>query len=156
MNKTINCTETTFTFDHIKKTINGKAIDFKRAGIPGSDHEALLLRRMGAQPTYTLNPITPKKNLNKKTYAGLNLNLMRAYVPTQENAEERMAELDEFETKNTSFPTIKSWFLDTYKDFSVEEAKRAISQNKITNVKKAAVIKLKSKKTVDFAKAGNQ
>ena len=105
MNKTINCTETTFTFDHIKKTINGKAIDFKRAGIPGSDHEALLLRRMAEQPTYTLNPITPKKNLNKKTYAGL---------------------------------------------------KRAISQNKITNVKKAAVIKLKSKKTVDFAKAGNQ
>ena len=156
MNKTINCTETSFTVDHIKTTLNGKAIDFKRAGLPGSEHEALLLRRIAAQPTYTLNPITPKKNLNKKTYAGLSRDLMRAYIPTQEHAEERMAELDEFEAKDTNFPTIKSWFLDTYKDFSVEEAKRAISKNKITNVKKAAVIKLKSKKTVDFAKAGNQ
>lgn len=154
--KTAICTETTFIFNHITKTIDGKANDFKRAGIPGSEHEALLLRRMAAQPTYTLNPISPKKNPAKETYAGLNIQLMREFIPTQENAEERMAEFEEFVEKNSSYPTIKSWFIETYKGFTVEKAKKAITAHEIKSVKKAVVIKLNAKKTVDFAKASNQ
>lgn len=89
---------TTFTFNHVAKTIDGKECDFKRASIPGSDFEALLLSRMEAQPTYTLNPIKINTNPNKKSYAGLNRKLMLDYIATQVDAELRMPEYNKANT----------------------------------------------------------
>ena len=128
------CTNNTFVFNHVAKTIDGKEIDFKRAGIPGSKYEELLMERMAAQPTYTLNPIKTKRNPNKKTYAGLTLDLMKQYINTQNDGEQRMEEFNSFIKENKKYALIKKWFLQTYKGFSVEEAKRVISDCIIDDV----------------------
>ena len=65
-----------FTYNHITKKIVGTDINFEKAGIPGSDLEKELLARMAGQPTYTFEVITTDKKPEKRSYAGLTMDLM--------------------------------------------------------------------------------
>ena len=122
-------TATYFTYDHFNKTINGSELNFKKSGIPGSAQYDALMEAMSAHPTYSLAPIAPK--VKKQTYAGLNFDLMMEYVECK-GTDIQKAELEEIVNSNSTFPVIKSWFVDNFKvGFTVEKAKREIAQHKL-------------------------
>lgn len=157
MKKSVTCTSTTFTFDHVKKTINGSKTDFERAGIPGSAFEAQLMERIAAHPDYTLNPIAIRKKEKKKTYAGLNRQLMRKFIMIQEDHKEVLAKFEEQLNDGVSFPTIKSWFLDQYKGFNVAKAEKQISEHRLNTTKQKYAVKVVAKSgTLTLPKAVNE
>ena len=126
-----------FTFDHINKMIVGTDISFQKAGIPGSDLEAELNALMEARPSYSLCPTPTEKKPAKETYKGLTKELMREYIAIQEEqaAADLNAQLDAMLKEKNAFPTIKSWFLDEFKGFSVSKAQRQIKNHKLISVK---------------------
>lgn len=129
-----------FTYDHINKKIVGRDIDFKKAGIPGSELEAELMARMDARPTYTFEIVETKK-ATKQSYEGLTMNLMEDYLAIYDGeladvARAKFAEMKKLkEDKKMSYPTIKSWFLDLFPHFNVNKAKLAIKANKLATAK---------------------
>ena len=135
-----------FTFDHINKKIVGKDVDFQKAGIPGSALEEELNTRMAERPSYTFHVIETEKKPAKKTYAGLTRELMKEYINIQaeEKKADLMAQIDKMIADKMAYPTIKSWFLDVFKDFSVSKAQREIKNHKLISVKaKVRLIKAK-------------
>ena len=126
-----------FTYNHITKKIVGTDINFQKAGIPGSDLEEELLARMSAQPTYTFEVIATEKKPAKKTYAGLTQDLMKEYIAIQEDKAKAdlEAQLDKMIADKIAYPTIKSWFLDTFQNFSVSKAKSEIQNHQLVSVK---------------------
>ena len=147
-----------FTFDHINKKIVGTDVAFAKAGIPGSALEKELLARMEGQPTYTFEVIETEKKPAKQTYKGLTKELMREYIAIQEeNAKADLdARLDNMIEEKKSFPTIKSWFLDEFKDFSVSKAKREIQQFRLNTTKdkvKAIKVSVSTKGLAKLPKA---
>lgn len=131
---------TYFTFDHFGKKIIGSELNFKKAGVPGSDQYKALMAAMAAHPNYTLFAVAPKKE--KQTYAGLTIDLMEEYLnlvfegELATTAREKFAEMKAAkEEKKIAFATIKSWFLDMFPHFNVEKAKRDIKAKKLANAK---------------------
>lgn len=135
-----------FTFDHINKKIVGKDVDFQKAGIPGSALERELNARMEERPTYTFAVLETEKKPAKQTYKGLTRNLMKEYIKTRQDKaiDDLLAQMDNMIAGKKAFPTIKSWFLDEFKDFSVSKAQREIQQFRL-NTTKANVRKVKAK-----------
>lgn len=130
-----------FTFDHINKQIVGTDINFQKAGIPGSDLEAELNALMEARPSYSLCPTPTEKKPAKKTYAGLTMEVMEAYLAIYEGelAEEMRVQFAKMkaqkEQKKMTYPTIKSWFLDLFPHFNVNKAKTAIKSSNLEKKK---------------------
>ena len=146
MNATVknemNATATTskkfaFTFDHVNKKIVGKDIDFQKAGIPGSALEKELNARMEARPSYGFTVIPTEKKPAKKTYAGLTMEVMEAYLAIYEGelAVEMRAKFAEMKGKKEKYPVIKSWFIDLFPQFNVNKAKAAIKANNLEKKK---------------------
>ena len=126
-----------FTFDHINKQIVGTDINFQKAGIPGSDLEAELNALMEARPSYSLCPTPTEKKPAKQTYKGLTKELMREYIKVRQDkaVDDLLAQFDNMIEEKKAFPTIKSWFLDEFKGFSVSKAQREIKNHKLISVK---------------------
>ena len=135
-----------FTYDHINKKIVGKDVDFQKAGIPGSALEKELNVRMEARPTYGFTIIPTEKKPAKQTYKGLTRDLMKEYIKIRQDKaiDDLLAQFDNMIEEKKAFPTIKSWFLDEFKDFSVSKAQREIQQFRL-NTTKANVRKVKAK-----------
>ena len=138
-----------FTFNHINKTIVGSEFNFKMSGNPTKPQYEALMNAMAMQPTYTLAPIASTKKVEKKqTYKGLDMGLMADYIRVFGN-EQVKAEFNHMvEDKKITYPTIKSWFLDEFKHFNVNQAKAQIAKSELTS-RKAAVrtaVKVKTAK----------
>lgn len=138
-----------FTYDHIHKTINGSEFNFKMSGNPEKPQYDALMAAMAKHPKYTLNPIASTKKVEKKqTYAGLTLSLMADYIRIF-GTERVKAEFNHMvEDKKNTYPTIKSWFLEEFKHFNVNQAKAQIAKHELT-ARKAAVrtaVKVKAAK----------
>lgn len=135
-----------FTYDHVNKKIVGTDIAFQKAGVPGSALEAELNIRIEARPTYGFTVIPTKKKPAKRTYKGLTKDLMKEYIKIQQDkaVDDLLAQLDNMIEEKKAFPTIKSWFLDEFKNFSVSKAQRDIQQFRL-NTTKANVRKVKAK-----------
>ena len=165
-NKMMNATATTskkfaFTYDHVNQKIVGTDINFQKAGIPDSKEEAELLARMAKQPTYTFRVIETEKKPAKQTYKGLTKELMREYIAIQEESAKAdlNARLDKMLAEKNAFSTIKSWFLDEFKEFSVSKAKREIQQfrlnstkDKVKAIKVSVSTKTPSSQVIDMPK----
>ena len=167
MNTTMNMTAQTattskkhaFTYDHVNKKIVGTDIAFQKAGIPGSKEEKELDARMEARPTYGFTVLPTEKKPAKKTYAGLTMEVMEAYLEAYEGvlAEEMRVEFAKMkakkEAKKMSYPTIKSWFLDQFPHINVNKAKKAIQDHKLKEAKAPhKVVKV----SISIPKAANQ
>ena len=130
-----------FTYNHLAKKIVGTDVAFAKAGIPGSDLETELMARMNGQPTYTFEVIETEKKPAKKTYAGLTMEVMEAYLAIYEGelAEEMRVQFAKMkaqkEQKKMTYPTIKSWFLDLFPHFNVNKAKTAIKSSNLEKKK---------------------
>lgn len=157
MNETADTsTKFAFTYDHVAKTIVGCDYNFKRAGIPGSDQEKELMKRINDHPDYSFQVVKPKKQVEKKlTYAGLTKDFIEKYLEIQkgELAEEMRTQFAKMKEDKVRFPTIRSWFLDLFPKFNVEKAKREISAVNLTKAKAPyKVIKV----SLSGAKVANQ
>ena len=130
-----------FTYNHITKKIVGTDINFEKAGIPGSALEKELLARMEGQPTYTFEVIATEKKPEKRSYAGLTMDLMEDYLAIWENeladaARAKFAEMKaKQEKKELRFSLIKSWFLELFPKFDVKKAKKEIREKKFKDAK---------------------
>ena len=130
-----------FTYNHITKKIVGTDINFEKAGIPGSALEKELLARMAGQPTYTFEVIATEKKPEKRSYAGLTMELMEDYLAIWENeladaARAKFAEMKaKHEKKELRFSLIKSWFLELFPKFDVKKAKKEIREKKFKDAK---------------------
>lgn len=135
-----------FTFDHVNQKIVGTDINFQKAGIPGSALEKELIARMEARPAYGFTIIPTEKKPAKQSYKGLNFELMMDYVDIK-GTEFQKAEFEEIVNRDSSFPVIKSWFVDNFKvGFTVEKAKHEIAVAKNNAKKMAAREALKEQK----------
>ena len=130
MTKTTASSKNLFTFNHINKTIVGTEHHFNQAGIPNSTAYKALMAAMELQPTYSLAPIASTKKVEKKqTYKGLDMGLMADYIRVFGN-EQVKAEFNHMvEDKKITYPTIKSWFLEEFKHFNVNQAKAQIAKS---------------------------
>ena len=135
-----------FTYDHVNQKIVGTDINFQKAGIPGSALEKELLARMEARPAYGFTIIPTEKKPAKQSYKGLNFELMMDYVEIK-GTEFQKAEFEEIVNRDSSFPVIKSWFVENFKvGFTVEKAKHEIAVAKNNAKKMAARDALKAQK----------
>ena len=135
-----------FTYDHPNQKIVGTDINFQKAGIPGSALEKELIARMEARPTYGFTIIPTEQKPAKQSYKGLNFDLMMDYVELK-GTEFQKAEFEEIVNRDSSFPVIKSWFVENFKvGFTVEKAKHEIATAKNNAKKKAAKESLKAQK----------
>ena len=169
MNATMNnltATATTskkfaFTYNHITKKIVGTDVAFAKAGIPGSAQEKELLARMEGQPTYTFAVIETEKKPAKKTYAGLTMEVMEAYLAIYQGelAAEMRAKFAEMKGNKVKYPVIKSWFLDLFPNFNVNKAMTAIKANNLEKKKapyKVIKVSVNTALLAEQRKAGNQ
>ena len=162
MTKTATSSKNLFTFNHIDKTIVGTEHHFNQAGIPNSTAYNALMAAMAMQPTYSLAPIASTKKVEKKqTYAGLTLGLMADYIRIA-GTEQVKAEFTHMVEDKTAYPTIKSWFLEEFKHFNVNQAKTQIAKHKLADRKatvrkvvKAKMVKAEETKASTIALASN-
>ena len=137
-NFAMNTSSTCFTFDHIRKTINGSEFNFKMSGNPNKPQYEALMTAMAMHPNYTLTPIaSTKKATKKQTYKGLNLELMSFYI-SQKGDKVAKAEFDHMVEQKIAYPTIKSWFLELYPTIEIAKTQRAMAQKDLDD-RKAAV-----------------
>ena len=135
-----------FTYDHPNQKIVGTDINFQKAGIPGSALEKELIARMEARPNYGFTIIPTEQKPAKQSYKGLNFDLMMDYVELK-GTEFQKAEFEEIVNRDSSFPVIKSWFVENFKvGFTVEKAKHEIAVAKNNAKKIAARDALKAQK----------
>lgn len=107
--------------DHINKIIYVDEESMKRAGQISNPEFAELMKVRGTLPGYTLEiKKFPKKE--KRTYAGLTIAVMQAFIiqceDTIEKAESAIRELNKEKAegllKGSAYGGAKSWFLDNY------------------------------------------
>ena len=142
-----------FTFNHINKTIVGTEFNFKMAGNPIKPQYNALMTAMEMQPTYALEPIPSKKKVEKKqSYEGLTMHLMEEYLniayegELAEEARKQFAAMKaKKEQRELAYPTIKSWFLEEFKHFNVNQAKTMIAKHELTARKTAVRTAVKVK-----------
>ena len=135
-----------FRFNILNDTIEGSEFNFKKAGNPTSAQYAELMQFKAIQPTFKFAPIASTKKVEKKqTYKGLDMGLMADYIrifgSEQAKAEFNLMVAD----KKNTYPTIKSWFLEEFKHFNVNQAKAQISKHELTARKTAVRTAVKVK-----------
>ena len=137
-----------FRFNMFNDTIEGSELNFKKAGDPTSAQYAELMQFKAIQPSFKFAPIASTKKVEKKqSYKGLNFDLMMDYVEIK-GSDIQKAEFQAIVDDNATYPTIKSWFLEEFKNFNVNQAKTQIAKYDLT-ARKAAVrtaVKVKTTK----------
>ena len=123
-------TRSLFVYNHINKTIVASKASLKKAGRPSTAESDLLASMMREHPDYKVVEKEIKTNSSKNAYDGLTMELMKAYIKTQENAKEMLEVYDRVVAmaikQHKKYPLTKSWFVGVYKDFDVKKAQEAI------------------------------
>lgn len=106
--------------NHKARTIVMDRTFEKNASVVGSDEYNLLQSARKDYPKYRVNRRQIKKNKNKKSYSGLTYEFMENYILSHDNADAIYAEYLELrliaQCHSISYPQIKKWFLNTYKE----------------------------------------
>ena len=130
----------TLKLNHENHTIVMDRTFAKYAENTRSDEYAHLQRVRQDYPTYEVIRRTIKRNTEMEHYKGLNYEYMEDYIMTHGTADEIKANLNKYEelrliaechSKARRYPTIKSWFLETYPEivkFGNKEEKPKILQ----------------------------
>lgn len=166
-NSTKTASATFFACDHIGKRIYGSVANFKKSETFGTAQYDALMILMELHPNYSLDAIAPE--VQKQSYKGLNFELMMDYVEFKGSAVQK-AEFEEIVNRNSTFPVIKSWFVENFKTgFTVEKAKSEIAAAKrkiaqetlkatksnVRKVVKAKMVKAEEAKASTIALASN-
>ena len=151
-----------FRFNILNDTIEGSEYNFKKAGDPTSAQYAELMQFKAIQPNFKFAPIASSKKVEKKqTYKGLDMGLMADYIRIF-GSEQAKAEFAHMVEDKTAYPTIKSWFLEEFHHFNVNQAKTMIAKHELTarktavrKVVKAKMVKAEEAKASTIALASN-
>ena len=122
-----------YAFDFVNKTIVASKTTLKKASKPNSPEYKELMKMIAKQPTFSVVEKEISIKENKKTYSGLNYDVMEAHIMAQENHEKNLATFRKAK-KDYKYPTIKSWFLSTYPSFKMNDAKKAVTKAKLVKV----------------------
>lgn len=126
-----------FRFDFPNNAIVGSKTAIKKAGNPASKEYEELKKMRKLQPDFQIVQKDVKKSPGKQSYKGLNRNFVEAYISIQSNADTLNKQYMEAQEMGT-FPLVRKWFLTTFKEFDMEEAKREIEEAKLLKIKNAA------------------
>lgn len=117
----------TLKINHTDMTLVMDRTFAKLASDTRSEEYAHLQKIRADYPNYRLVQRHIKRNVEKKTYAGLTYPYMRKYISkhgTKEESEKLLAELEEkiliseCHGKAFRYPVIKSWFLELYPEIA--------------------------------------
>ena len=139
-------TRSLFVYNHVNKTIVASKASLKKAGRPNTAESDLLAAMMREHPDYAVVEKEIKTNSAKNAYDGLTMDLMKAYIEIQNDAEEKIQVFNRVVKMATEqkkkYPLTKSWFVGVYKDFNVEEAQKQIDAYLIAKAAGAPVMAL--------------
>ena len=136
----------TLKINHTDMTLVMDRTFAKLASDTRSDEYAHLQKIRADYPTYTVVERHIKRNVQKKTYAGLTYTYMEMYIKThgtKEKQEQNLAELSEMRliaschSKRFRYPVIKSWFLEQYPEianFGLEDEDTDNDNNEVAPV----------------------
>ena len=116
-----------FAIIHAENTIIASKTTLKKASIPNSPEYKELMKLMKKHPTLTIAEKEIKEAIGKKTYKGLDKAFVEKYISIQTNAVDLKAQYEQA-AKMGKFPLVRKWFLNTFKNFNMDEAKEAIEK----------------------------
>ena len=122
-----------FVVNFAENTIIATKTTLKKASVPNSPEYKALMKLMKQNPTFSIEVKEIKKAEGKKTYAGLNKDFIEAYISIQANADELKKQFEKA-SEMGNFPLIRKWFLNTFENFEMEEAKDKITQARISAI----------------------
>lgn len=126
-----------FRYDFVNNTIIGSKTAIKRASNPASAEYKELIMMKKAQPNFAVAEKDIKKNTVKRTYRGLTIEVMKAHIEAQKDAEAKMAEFEK--VRVMGYPLTKKWFLDNYKkSFTMKVIKKTAANAKVVRTVKGA------------------
>ena len=147
-----------FAINFPEMTITASKTTLKKASVPNSAEYKELMKLMKQNPGFSIVEKEIKQATGKKTYRGLTDALIKKYISIQPNS----AELEKQYKKAFEmgkFPLVRKWFLDTFEDFDVEEAKEKIAKitlAEITSADTKSEDQPAEQKVVDMPAAVNQ
>ena len=135
--KKTNVARSLFVVDATAKTISASKAAMHRAANPNSKEYKELNKLQKQHPDFA---VVEKDASKKTTYEGMNYPFMKAYIRIQKDSEELMEEFESVKLlSGDSYPLVKKWFLDTFKDedgkFDMRKANREITHAKIDSAK---------------------
>ncbi len=128
-----------FEVDIIKKEIVGPEHQFKLTRKTFTPQHEELMMLMARYPGYTLSVIGSKRKVEKKqTYAGLTMKLIKSWVAVK-GTEAQQDTLANLIDDGRSYPTIKSWLLETFEIVSVNKMIAEVQEAKLAQAKSHAM-----------------
>lgn len=122
-----------FTVCFEENTIIATKTTLKKASVPNSPEYKALMKLMKQNPTFSIEVKEIKKAEGKKTYAGLNNDFIKDYISIKENAEELKQQYNKAYEMG-KFVMARKWFLNTFENFDMEEAKEKIAKARLAAI----------------------
>lgn len=122
-----------FTVCFEENTIIATKTTLKKASVPNSPEYKALMKLMKQNPTFSIEVKEIKKAEGKKTYAGLNNDFIKDYISIKENAEELKQQYNKAYEMG-KFVMVRKWFLNTFENFDMEEAKEKIAKARLAAI----------------------
>ena len=116
-----------FAVNFAENTIVASKTTLKKASVPNSPEYKALMKLMKQNPTFTIAEKAIKEATGKKTYEGLNKAFIEKYISIQDNADDLIKQYAKA-AEMGKFPLVRKWFLNTFKNFDMETAKKEIEQ----------------------------
>ena len=129
-----------FAIDFAENAIIASKTTLKKASVPNSAEYKALMKLMKKHPSLTITEKEIKKAEGKKTYEGLNKAFIEKYISIQSNADDLNKQYAKA-TEMGKFPLVRKWFLNTFKNFNLEEAKKEIEQDALRKISAASAEK---------------
>ena len=114
-----------FYVDIPNATIYASKTTLKKTRVPNSPEYNELVGLLTRHHNFKIVEKEIKKAKGKETYKGLTSDFIKQYISIQKNKETLEAQYKEA-FKLGKFPLVRKWFLDTFKNFDMEQAKAEI------------------------------
>lgn len=122
-----------FTVCFEDNTIIATKTTLKKASVPNSPEYKTLMKLMKQNPTFAVVVKEIKKAEGKKDYKGVNNKFIKEYISIKENADELEKQYKKAYEMG-KFVMVRKWFLNTFKNFDMEEAKREIAKARLAAI----------------------
>ena len=122
-----------FTVCFEDNTIIATKTTLKKASVPNSPEYKTLMKLMKQNPTFAVVVKEIKKAEGKKDYKGVNNKFIKEYISIKENADELEKQYKKAYEMG-KFVMVRKWFLNTFENFDMEEAKEKIAKARLAAI----------------------
>lgn len=116
-----------FAINFAEHTIVATKTTLKKASVPNSSEYKELMNLMKQNPTFAVVEKEIKPAVSKNAYKGLNRSFILRYISIQDNADELNRQYNKA-SEMGSFPLVRKWFLDTFENFDMTDAKEELTK----------------------------